>query len=495
MTQSYSDNRKTYTLTYKFLIGKLFTENNQPVPQRYDKLPFYSKIDKPDFNYELTYTYPAYNKSFGNQSYTVKGYFTDDELTRYMNYTKEELSFNTTEDETLKRTFINSHAPYEDNFQKTMDYSKYSIPDRTWVGSTSTFKLGVTLTQDNNRVYVTFKLPYAFSDATEFKPTVETNGKVYYKTATESVGQVSTYGRDWYSYGERTATETNVSNAKFVTAPLILADANGVDKYYFQYWSVKTDSNYNNQAAVEYTRCYDPEFNLAIFQDVIVEPIYSSSFPGNMPSPPSTWDDYGRFDPDVMRTLDETNGITITFLENSRNQYNLGACGNITTTSRMGGGDRIYSDFLISYNNIAGNVTLNELDADTMKAGLIIEAVGEMEKDANEKYITSAEHYRTTYGTEISPATMTKLTNLINGTSQSGFAKSEFDVTSLDNKNRIQYYYSLANKRHTTDTEQYELTDDLTNKKKYFRAYAYIADYSNGTYSNIQISPTPVYFT
>jgi|GEM_PF-2946131 fibro-slime domain-containing protein len=494
MTQSYSDNRKTYTLTYKFLIGKLFTENNQPVPQRYDKLPFYSKIDKPDFNYELTYTYPAYNKSFGNQSYTVKGYFTDDELTRYMNYTKEELSFNTTEDETLKRTFINSHAPYEDNFQKTMDYSKYSIPDRTWVGSTSTFKLGVTLTQDNNRVYVTFKLPYAFSDATEFKPTVETNGKVYYKTATESVGQVSTYGRDWYSYGERKATETNVSNAKFVTAPLILADANGNDAHYFQYWSVKTVAAYN-QESVEYTRCYDPEFNLAIFQDVIVEPIYSNAFPGDMPNPPSTWDDYGRFDPDIMRTLDTKNGITITFLENSRNQYNLGACGNITTTSRMGGGDRIYSDFLISYNNIAGNVTLNELDADTMKAGLIIEAVGEMEKDANEKYITSAEHYRTTYGTEISPATMTKLTNLINGTSQSGFAKSEFDVTSLDNKNRIQYYYSLANKRHTTDTEQYELTDDLTNKKKYFRAYAYIADYSNGTYSNIQISPTPVYFT
>lgn len=280
---------------------------------------------------------------------------------------------------------------------------------------------------------------------------------------------------------------------------MILADANGNDTYYFQYWSVKTVAAYN-QESVEYTRCYDPEFNLAIFQDVIVEPIYSNAFPGNMPNPPGTWDDYSRFDPDVMRTIDSTNGITITFLENSRNQYNLGAYGDADTAaeamadSRKGGGDRIYSDFLISYNNIAGNITLKDLDANTKKAGLIIEAVGEMEKDANEKYITSAEYYRTNYGTTISEATMTKLTNLINGTSQSGFAKSEFDVTSLDNKNRIQYYYSLANKRHTESTIQYELTDDLTNKYKYFRAYAYIYDVADKA-NTIQISPTPVYFT
>ncbi|MBQ9680082.1 MAG: hypothetical protein IJV48_05320 [Ruminococcus sp.] len=500
--QTVSDGQKTYTFTYNFSVSKLFDSSTGE--QRYKSLPFYSLIDKPEFNYELEFKYPAYNKSFGNQSFTVKGYFTDDELEQYMVYNNGELSFNADaySSDTIKRTFINSHAPYEDNFQKTMMYNTYTIPSRTWVAETATFKLSIELEQEQEKLNVTFHLPYSPTDRKTFDPTVNSSdSKVYYQEPQDYVPVPDIYGRDWYTRtGRVIPDESKTADTSFVKAPLILADSSGADKYYFLYWSVHTVAQYN-QESVEYTRCYDPEFNLALFQDCIIQPIYGNAFPGDMPSPPSTWDDYTRFDPDVQRNLDSSNGITITFLENSRNQYNLGNFGDASTAatamadSRKGGGDRIYSDFLISYNNIAGNVTLKDLDANTKKAGLIIEAVGTMEyKAGTEEYETSAEYYRNKYGTTISEATMTKLTSLINDTSQSGFAKSEFDVTSLDNKNRIQYYYSLANKRHTESTTQYELTDDLTNKYKYFRAYAYIYDV-NDKANTIHISPTPVYFT
>ena len=62
---------------------------------------------------------------------------------------------------------------------------------------------------------------------------------------------------------------------------------------------------------------------------------------------------------------------------------------------------------------------------------------------------------------------------------------SEFDVTELDNKNRVQFYYSLPNKSHST-------FNDTTRRFKVYRAYAYICD---ANHTNIQISQTPVYFT
>ena len=500
--QTASNGQKTYTFTYEFNVQKIFDTNGA---QRYKALPFYSLIDKPEFNYKLKFTYPAYNNSsYGKQSFTVKDYFTDDELNEYMVYDNGELSFNTaaSASDEIKRTFINNHAPYENNFQKTIKYDTYVVPSRSWDSSTSTFSMDITLEQEQETLDVTFHLPYQPKDRAAFEPN-ETDNKVYYQEPVDYKPTTKIYGRNWYTTTGRVDNpkpDQNMDGVKFVKAPLILADSNGDDKYYFLYWSVYTAAKYN-QASVEYTRCYDPEFNLALFQDCIIQPIYGNAFASNMPNAPSKWNDYGRFDPDVQRGLDSSNGITITFLENSRNQYNLGNYGdgaNAATkmaNSRKGGGDRIYSDFLISYNNIAGNVTLRDLPAGSKKAGLIIQAVDYMDKDADGKYITSAEHYRKDKGTNIDSDTQTKLNSLITGNAESGFAKSEFDVRELDNKNRIQYYYSLANKSHTTDTSKYVLDDTLQNKYKYFRAYAYIADYNSGSYSHIQISPTPVYFT
>ena len=225
-----------------------------------------------------------------------------------------------------------------------------------------------------------------------------------------------------------------------------------------------------------------------------------------MPNPPKTYDEYGRFDPDIQRNLDRSMGVTISFIENSRNQYNMGDSGNITNNNRKGAGDRVYSDFVLSYNNVAGSTPLKTLGGQ-YKCGLIVEAVGDMTTDASGKYVTETEAtYKTRYGEDLSHIasggkTRNQLETFITGGTSatlSGTAKSEFDCSALDNKDRIQYYYSLVNRAHKSDSDENKTMPEgvySASNHKVFRAYAYIADYSNGTYSNVKISEVPVYFT
>ena len=264
------------------------------------------------------------------------------------------------------------------------------------------------------------------------------------------------------------------------------------------YWTVTTDGKYGSEDR-EYTRCYDPEFNLSIFQDCTITPIYSPT----ASQPENAYTEYKKFDPDVQKNLDTANGITITFIENSRNQYNYGNSGSITNVNRQGAGDRIYSDFLLSYNNVADGQKLMDLPENTMKAGIIIETVADLDKNGDKYVVDTEKNYQTKYGETISEANITKFTNYINsGTRPSGCDKTEFDVTKLDNKNRIQYYYSLANRAHVTgngktgDDSLVMSEDYLNNNHKVFRAYAYIYTVGkNGAKENIKISETPAYFT
>ena len=107
----------------------------------------------------------------------------------------------------------------------------------------------------------------------------------------------------------------------------------------------------------------------------------------------------------------------------------------------MTAGDRVYSDFLLNFNNVAqlngAPLKLNSIPANTKKVGLIIEAVDYMLKDG-EEYNTDAATYSSN-GSYVGHNT-TEITSFITGATAtlSGTAKSEFDATSLDNKNCIQ---------------------------------------------------------
>ena len=507
-TKAYVDittDNNVVTAKIRFLIKDLFDANGN---QLIKSMPFTSKLKLPEYKYSIRYQYPAYNPDFGNQAYTVEGKFTPEELEEYM--TIDNTHMLTLIDETAKKqNFINSHAPYEDNFQQTISFNASDITNNSYDKETYTYTIKIKCQNTLKDVVTpTFSFPYDV-DA-NYAARVETDGRVLAKDnkltplpARRIFEWVVTKG---------STSQSDLDNGGvapvFIKAPLIIyTDVNNESTArYFMYWSVETAANYTNMkmASREFTRCYDPEFNLSLFQDCTITPVYGedSFAQRNMAAPVPTDNSeysYSRFDPEAQQKLDSDNGVTITFIENSRNQYNMGECGNLNTPSRKGAGDRVYSDFVLSYNNVAGGELIRDLN-DGRKCGLIIETVGNLRQE-NGKYVVDDEaYYQDLYGNKLSNVksglTKAQIEAYISGGDRpSGCDKSEFAATELDNKNRIQYYYSLTNRNHKSGSDADKtMTEGEYNKNnhKVFRAYAYITD---SNYTNITISEVPVYFT
>ena len=498
------------TATIRFIIRDLFDSSGN---QRIKAMPFTSVLNLPEYKYSIRYQYPAYNPDFGNQAYTVVEKFTPEELEEYMTIDNEHmLEF---KNQSTRRTFTNNHAPYEDNFQQTISFETGDYTTYHYNKANHTYTIQITSQNTVKDVVVpTFSFPYDV-DASYVAQTSGSSGKVLAKPNSEKALTDRRIFEWVVTSGSTTQKQLNNGGEKpvFIKAPLIIyTDVNDdTTAQYFKYWMVETDKDYTNMkmASREYTRCYDPEFNLSLFQDCTITPVYGpDTFESRgMASPvPATYNDYTRFDPDIQRNADSTNGVTITFIENSRNQYNYGEYGdgankdNMAST-RRGAGDRVYSDFVMSYNNVAGGVMLKDLGG--KKCGLIIESVADLRTEDGKYVVDNEAYYQQTYGATLSDikkgAEKSDLEAYITSdTKPTGCDKVEFDVSKLDNKNRMQYYYSLANRAHKdADATDKTMPEGVYGKNNHrvFRAYAYIADYSAGSYSNVKISEVPVYFT
>ncbi len=456
------------------------------------------KNKKPDNKYTITYVYPSYGASpkteslYGNQSYTVSGVFTKEELQTYMTLSGSSIVF---KDDVLKRTFINSKAPYEDNFMQNLSFASSPI-DETGKGWDANGDYSCSVTAPDTADYTInayFNLPYAVNESLVPQESGTTK-KIAYNSSKTAYGSKDITCFDWYVTSGPT-NKKQTGTPVFVNAPLIVyTDVNNENtKKYFQYWSVKSQSVYGKQSA-EYTRCYDYEFNLALFMDCIIEPVYADTWAqatGN-PNPPTTYDNYKRYNPELQITGTAEQNISISFLENSRNQYNNDGGGTRTGSAA----DVIYSDFLLNfnYNSTDGLKQLNTLPADTKKAGLVVEAVDYMQTESGSTRFDYNKNYsgESDY-TKNEASQKTAITNWLQGTADkpTGCANAQFDVQRLDNKNCIQYYYALNNRKNSDGI----LLNTLQNRYKVFRAYAYIGDFDeeNGL-TNVELS-TPVYFT
>ena len=445
---------------------------------------------KPDNKYTIKYTYPSYDNLYGYQSYTVSGVFTETEMNTYLTYNSETdtTSFISPE---LKKTFVNSKAPYEDNFMQTLSFANSDINDSGsglgWNNGNYSCEVTALATTDD-QVSVSFNLPYAVTGNT--LEAQASDGKVAMIPA-QTVGTKDISCFDWYVTSGKSHNSKDGDNPVFVKAPLIIYGTNDTP-YYFNYWSVQKASGYGmNQT--EYTRCYDYEFNLSLFMDTVIEPIYKESW-AQTNNPPTTYNMYNRFDPEVQINADQANsGVSIAFLENSRNQYNNNDDGTTKPRDKGAAADVIYSDFLLSFNYAEGSEQLNQKQPGTTKAGLVVEAVGYLNGTNLTTFDTTIE-YRdaTNIATEETKKAEIKSWVEGSGTKPNGCAKSEFDVTSLDNKNRIQYYYALNNRK--LDADSGNLLNTLQNRYKVFRAYAYIGDVSDSGLTDVKVSD-PVYFT
>ena len=160
-------------------------------------------------------------------------------------------------------------------------------------------------------------------------------------------------------------------------------------------------------------------------------------------------------------------------------------------------GDRIYTDFVLSYAS-EGDLKFQDYADGEYTAGLAIQRVAELEDNvgADGKNTDNA-HYAELYGDKLTNmtykgATFTQqeLETFIKGDANvnvdntKGLERSQFDANKLDNKNRIQYYYSYSVRKHT------DLTDN-GNKNYVYRAFAFMKDKS-GTVTMVS---QPLYFT
>lgn len=511
---------RTKMAVITFPIADLF---NGDTP-RVTELPYLSKLIVPEYKYQIKYTYPAYTDKTP-VSYTAKDVFAQEDLNTYMSLTSNDLAFKTDD---AKKSFACSKAPYEDNFQKILNWSKATFGDRSYNSSTYTLTLQVTISEaEQQTLNVQFNLPYATDKANgnNYEPVVN-NGKIIKTDTNVILSNKQTYGRDWFVISGRKNKDVSGDAPVFVKAPLIIHDNSTNKDLYFKYWSVMTEGTANN-ASREYTRCYDYEFNLAIYQDCIITPEYdeinfaargmAAPVPNNYGTNPQS-SGYDRFDPDVNRDYYKTedNGLTITFIENSRNQYNNGDSGN-APADRNGAADRLYSDFLLTYNYSDTDVNYSKVvlrDAynGQKKAGMVIQPVAYMEKttDGKGRIVQSDEYYANySTSTKYQGATAEQIKSYIEtGNVPSGMLggnklqDSRFDVSSLDNKNRIQYFYGMDNAVAKKSTDAADADDilrvgaDYNNKYLVYKAFAYIGDVTNGnTLTNVVVSSRPVYFT
>ena len=490
------------TAEIKLYISRLF--NNKT--QLYNKLPFMSEVSQIDLQYNLIFKYTSKigeKVNYGAQSYQVAKAFTYDELEKYVEWDDELTTadghkgwykFNT---DTLA-TFLAGKCPYEKNIRENLvwDYTdtdaisvSYKYDDK---------KFNVTMTASQTPVTTKraqFKLPcYAKNTAegTVFltddaqERVVGVDNDVYKKTVKENGSDV-TYARYLNVRGKY--GETYILNRKpdgsepeepvYVSAPGKIYSEDFGSVRYFQYWSIQTVPNDldGGEEAIpdgdgqyrryEVARCYNEEFNFALYQDYIIEAIYGS---------------------EVSERAHQTQ-VSITFTGCGRNQWNMEK-----GTAAREADDRIFAEFMVSYDRKDKKQlnTYNGAAGMQIKTGVLFDRITTIEEanagtsDEGAWKTQSEKFYSSKYGAAggVDEARAYIASNFA-GSVPDGhqYTNSNIPLNKLDNKNRVEYVKAFANVN-----SQLQPTD----RKDYvYRAYAYMIE-PDGT--TVTVS-NPVYFT
>ena len=493
--------------------------------------------------YKLQYFYHGYltrydtvAESGNGQWYTITGLFEQsdfDEATGDVQLVKNgdvyEVQFR---NDAKRKDFITRQAPYQDNFLQGLTWDPKFEGD----GTNSTYAYTAAnvgqemvmttkaIQSDNRKIYVYFNLPYEVN-ATDNKldpvESTEDDNKVL-KIDEKTYGRDTIYGK-WFTTDRVYAPDVDKYSAKFATAPkeiyrkVVNGDTVTYQKYIFRYWKMETVNkgstrSHNLRNVEEYKKCYFDQFNMTFYQDTFVTPVYEAEGTADVELSPSQLE---------ARDTAGGNGVNITFLENSRNQWNDNGGVEQENPARTVSGDRVYCDFLLSFahNDNMLQSPLGKLktvvenegkDEETTvttfvpykisgtevyySGGIVIETVGEMEDENNngeidEKDILTQAQYRNKYGYDNSLSG--NVEKYLNGQSDHGVnvAISEtFSAKGFDNKNQFEYSTSFANRQHG------DLSFARPWKTKVYRAYTYLRDYNGSTAnaSNLRWDNQPV---
>ena len=483
-----SETDKIATIT--FPINKLFTTADGETTQTVKTLPFYSKTYLPDYQYEIIYNYKSRklidntigklvnNRLWGDQSYKSAASFTDEEVDTYLDLTADP-KFKT---EALEKEFIANHSPYEENFKEntTWDFDQASLT----YSNDSNYKFSGTLTaqyDNNTTISVTFMMPfdYVLNTETANAYTFTVSNEVYKEYEfVENHDSINMDFLDWFSLNDVHNTD-DMNNKRrdpqLIKVPDVLYNKSDSPdkKRVFQYWELINEVQVGSETVQKvYQKCYSSTLNIPIYQNSILKPVYSDEI------------DYSAPETKVLPTDQKT--ATITFLQNSRSQWNYAGGNGAFNGARFA--DRIFSDFVLSFQY--QNKLIRGLDQNTYKAGIILQPIS----NAEHKSAAQLAEEATDNGTDGAIAEIKK-TNVSTAPSDpSAYQVSYLDLTKLDPKNSVEYYYGLANVKQSVSPENDTYTEATERKNYGYRAYSFIKkSLGNGTYE-VTISD-PVYFT
>ena len=453
--------------------------------------------------YTIKFNYPCYRNLYGTDSVTNQTYVVHDvigaDLAEYFDIAADgstgDLNRNTDPDDKVNQ-LIALMAPHENNFRSDLRYDKTCIetkPDgTTWDinwraselqnGHYSDGEITFRLTARENGVgnlTCDFKVPY--------KIQVDNNKIVVDSDAYDVLGSSTTVTPTFMSryYLDNDASGENYFWAK--------EELSGDDAHkYFQYWNIWRKGDAYTPANV-IRRCFNPKFNYTFYENYHIEAVY-----GATKQTPTEWsEEYGI-------------NASISFLENSRNQWNMGEgnqVGNVEKPYWQDRGDRVFSDFAISY--AYNDLQLRKSTNENIHTYMVIERVDELPVllDGDNNPVLDS------HDVKMKDTSETKINSMIAGVSNDGkanlknyilnnsaegriYIKSEIAKKDLDNKNCIEYYYNFANRKQEDKTQPNDqiipyLSDYTTVRNYLFRAYAVI---TNGTQEGTAVSD-PAYFT
>lgn len=265
-------------------------------------------------------------------------------------------------------------------------------------------------------------------------------------------------------YGHTVTKENMKSPAG--TGYIYTADAENEQGVQFSYWGVyePKEINHNIVAGEEIAKCYDKNFSLAVFDDVVIVPIYNGYAQSSEYSTSLQYLGTGRNqwtgtrDPQTGEYIPNSSGVFVPV-------------------------DKVFSNFLLTFTHKDNMLNTIPVDANGMgkyvKCGVLLEVCGDAKVDSQGNFVTDASKYTSADGAQydyndaykqkieqliISDKakgfTTKNLTNQLNGTTSTAVINYAVSTSKLDNKNKLEYFIAFNN--------------SANNQKKLMRAYTYM---------------------
>lgn len=414
--QSYYQQNDSGTYTYK----KVDNTVDIKLSDLYDKVNnkfntntvnLYTDFGADVFNYNVTFKYLGYES---RQYYNTNG-FTQEQIPEsainqnwWKNYTVNGTFYGSDIDKYFD--YVDGQYKFKESFLlKVAPYEDNFVQSITW--------------DLNNVVYSTTN---AMLSVTATVPAKYDNGFV---TVTADLGDgmpKQTYSVNYASLVTPKNLVSSITQSTNDEDYLIVAPETNANGEKFSYWTIQTDDS----NGIEVAKCYTREFNFLAYDNYLITACYGK-------------------DVDASKL-----GVSATmqFLEYSRNQYDTGK-------------DRVYADFAVAYNN--EHLLLQESNNPNIVCGVAFVLNSSHKSDGNAVDTTFTVDSEALYNKvkDLNDKTTTDK-KLADGSKVFNYV---INKSSLDNKNRIEYNWSIDNLP--------------ANQQLTLLAYSYIYDKSTGKYS------------